>query len=231
MIKCCSWCGVEFKALRPKGKFCSRRCSGVAWRNDPSITVHGQRKVRVRKNRLILLFNRKARGPKLGPCETCARPLCKDGARFCRACRRSWCRVTVRCRQCSTEFSAKSWENRVYCSQKCYKISCIGVGNPRYIDGRTPKNKIVRNSRAYKEWRAAVFARDNYTCVHCGQWGGPLNADHIKPFSKYPELRMSLDNGRTLCVPCHILTPTYKRKASSYKEEDQIISSWLSEMG
>ena len=73
----------------------------------------------------------------------------------------------------------------------------------------------IRWSLEYKEWRKAVFERDNYTCLDCGkkshQKSGKLNADHIKQFAFYPKLRFNLDNGRTLCVPCHKDTETYGR--------------------
>ena len=75
--------------------------------------------------------------------------------------------------------------------------------------GIAPLNKILRNSLEYKLWREKVFERDNYTCVICGKIGQELNADHIKSFAEYPEYRYDLDNGRTLCVPCHKLTPNY----------------------
>lgn len=79
--------------------------------------------------------------------------------------------------------------------------------------GITPKNEKIRKSKKYQDWRKAVFERDNYTCVWCGKVGEILNADHIKPFSLFPELRFSIDNGRTLCESCHKKTDTYGRKS------------------
>lgn len=85
----------------------------------------------------------------------------------------------------------------------------MGEKNPRWKGGITPMNAKIRSSLEYKLWRKAVFERDNYTCRFCGQKGGKLNADHIKPFSDYPELRFAIDNGRTLCENCHKKTDTY----------------------
>lgn len=76
--------------------------------------------------------------------------------------------------------------------------------------GKTVFIQKLRNSLEYKLWRTAVFQRDSYTCIWCGDSrGGNLNADHIKPFADYPELRFAIDNGRTLCIDCHKTTDTY----------------------
>ena len=83
--------------------------------------------------------------------------------------------------------------------------------------GITPKNALIRTSFKYKLWREAVFERDNYTCIMCyarSEKGKAvvLNADHIKPFAYYPELRFDINNGRTLCKNCHKKTDTYGNK-------------------
>lgn len=79
--------------------------------------------------------------------------------------------------------------------------------------GITPINQKIRRSFEYRLWRKAVFERDHYTCIWCGKQGN-IQADHIKRFSDYPELRFAIDNGRTLCFPCHRTTDTYGRKNS-----------------
>ena len=78
-----------------------------------------------------------------------------------------------------------------------------GPQNGNWKGGITPDNLIIRSSNEYKLWRESVFLRDNFTCQFCGKRGGEINADHIKQFAFFPELRLSLDNGRTLCVECH----------------------------
>lgn len=90
-----------------------------------------------------------------------------------------------------------------------------GANCPFWKGGITPVHLALRTSREYINWRRKVFERDNYTCVQCGQRGGRLQADHIKPFARYPELRFDVSNGRTLCRPCHAQTETYGRNGNA----------------
>lgn len=83
--------------------------------------------------------------------------------------------------------------------------------HPKWNNGVTPEHKLIRGTPEYKKWRDAVFMRDNYTCVKCIKRGGDLIADHIKSFSKYPNLRLVIANGRTLCEKCNYES-TYKLK-------------------
>lgn len=71
------------------------------------------------------------------------------------------------------------------------------------------EHERIRKSLEYRLWREAVLKRDNWTCRFCFARGGKIHADHIKPFAYFPELRFAIDNGRTLCVPCHMATPTW----------------------
>ena len=61
----------------------------------------------------------------------------------------------------------------------------------------------------YKEWRMKVFSRDNFTCQVCKKIGGYLEAHHIKKWSDYPDLRLDINNGITLCKECHKKTDSY----------------------
>ncbi len=84
-----------------------------------------------------------------------------------------------------------------------------GKDNPNWKGGITTQ----RPGTAY--WRRSVKRRDNWICQLCGLDGKKIcptcghkpemHADHIKPWSQYPELRYELSNGRTLCPNCHRL--------------------------
>lgn len=105
-------------------------------------------------------------------------------------------------------------------TRRKHSNSISGEKAPNWRGGITPVNEIIRKSWKYKAWRKKVFERDNYTCTICGQRGCRLQADHIKPFSFFPELRFSIENGRTLCEECHKKTETYGARAYLWIKEN-----------
>jgi len=113
------------------------------------------------------------------------------------------------CLGCGKELANRHPKNKL--CVKCFGESISGENHYNWKGGITEPNQAFRNSQAYKNWRKAVFEKDNYTCVWCGVRGYKLNADHIKSFSEYPELRVEISNGRTLCIDCHKKTPNYAR--------------------
>jgi len=100
-------------------------------------------------------------------------------------------------------------------------------GNWKGDKAITPLVMRIRMCWKYRQWRSDVFERDNYTCQECGQIGGKLNADHLKPFSHIIkdnnittfeegincEELWNVNNGRTLCFDCHIKTNTFANNA------------------
>ena len=93
------------------------------------------------------------------------------------------------------------------------------------VGRKTPITKAIRNCFKYRQWRSDIFKRDDYTCQFCGLRGGNMNADHIKPLHQILkenkitttcqanscEELWNINNGRTLCIPCHRATETYAR--------------------
>lgn len=146
--------------------------------------------------------------------------------------------VVNNCLVCDKQFEsqphrAKSGRGK-YCSKSCsgkiaFKISIEksdvllrkGKKHPSnsgsnchfWKGGVTPIHKSIIMSAEYRAWRESVFKRDNYTCLICLKTGGTLQADHIKSFSLYPQFRLDLDNGRTLCLECHKKTDNYAGKS------------------
>jgi len=87
-----------------------------------------------------------------------------------------------------------------------------GKKNPNWKGGITSKNQQERGSAKTREWRMAVFLRDNFTCQFCGArchrgLGKSvfLVAHHIKSWARHKSLRYDIDNGITLCEDCHSL--------------------------
>ena len=78
-----------------------------------------------------------------------------------------------------------------------------GADSPMWNGGITTEIQKIRGSVEQVNWSKNVLIADNYTCQVCKVRGGKLCADHILPFSLYPQFRTEPTNGRTLCVSCH----------------------------
>lgn len=79
--------------------------------------------------------------------------------------------------------------------------------HPGWNPKKTEDDRVKsRNDYALVIWRNDVYSKDAYSCVKCGDSsGGNLNAHHISPYWKHKELRTDVNNGATLCEPCHKL--------------------------
>jgi|TARA_Y100000310_G_scaffold312222_1_gene359313 5-methylcytosine-specific restriction endonuclease McrA len=106
-----------------------------------------------------------------------------------------------------TEETKRKMRARKHPEEIKRKISSSLKGNrsPLWRGGKTEEHTLIRQGIETRLWRESVFSRDSWECQRCGQWGGKLNAHHIKNFSQWPELRFAIDNGITLCKDCHRL--------------------------
>lgn len=153
-------------------------------------------------------------------CEHCKRPYQGVGRLYCsHMCSRLGLRGEFRMRywlnknrslitrEKIKKNNAKYWFNK----EAVYK----GKKHWNWKGGITPENLRLRQSIQYRRWREAIFKRDNFTCQLCfrkKEVSGRLHADHIKQFAYFPELRFSIENGRTLCIECHRTTPSFRNR-------------------
>lgn len=117
-----------------------------------------------------------------------------------------------------TQPAQMKYRNRSTCSRKCRAVVRRREAEERRKTyTKHQLDRLARYSTEAKAWREAVFERDGYTCIWCGARNGLgknvyLEADHIKPWAYFPELRYELSNGRTLCRPCHDTTKISAKK-------------------
>lgn len=79
-----------------------------------------------------------------------------------------------------------------------------GELNPVWKGGVSPENERIRKTRMYKKYRQAVLEKDNHKCIICGSTED-LQVHHIYPFSIYPDDRMRVETGVTVCAKHHTI--------------------------
>lgn len=132
----------------------------------------------------------------------------------------NWKGGKPKCFNCNKIVSSYKAKRCRKCIDTYYKI---GENHPGWKGGTTSLAEKIRKSTKYINWRNSIFEKDNYICQKCDQKGGELNADHIKTFVRILKENLivnlndaynceelwDINNGRTLCKPCHIKTDTW----------------------
>lgn len=197
--KTCQLCNKEFLGIRKSRVFCSKLCVNKKYYLN---------KVKVGRLKLGIYKD----------CSFCGKSIylspskSKQNKTYCKGCKYKDS-FNFPCKICSkpiyTQPAQLKYRARSTCSPECRSE----LRRRRTIENRDyskiTKRQIDRAERGSKkanDWRKSVFERDNYTCQFCGIRGTYLEADHIKPWAYFPELRYELSNGRTLCKPCHNTT-------------------------
>ena len=71
---------------------------------------------------------------------------------------------------------------------------------------RQPFHEIIpiSDDPELRRWSIGVKISHGYVCRHCGELDRKLlDSHHIKPISKFPELKYDIDNGICYCLWCH----------------------------
>jgi hypothetical protein len=88
--------------------------------------------------------------------------------------------------------------------KECYFKSVRGSNHHFWNPDLTDEDRLyMRREEGYTTWVRDVYKKDSYTCQCCGYRKGELNAHHLYNYTDHPELRTDVNNGVTLCVPCH----------------------------
>lgn len=211
-VKTCKQCGLKMyrrkssEAKRANWLFCSRGCSTIA--NNKSRVVYSSANCEYCMLTLTIIVSNKKKATKRFCSPTCFLSLQnKMNNPSKNSERRKKISLSATLRGTSHLQTTDIINKR--------RKTISGSGHWNWKGGKTPGNRRRRNSLEMRNWRKMVFERDNYTCVLCFVKGSYLEADHIKPWAYFPELRFELSNGRTLCKKCHSETDTYMGRATT----------------
>jgi len=85
---------------------------------------------------------------------------------------------------------------------KAKKGKLLGKDNPNWKGGLISDDSRERRSYDAKVWREECRNRDNNQCTLCGSIER-LHVHHILSFKDYPDRRLDINNGQTVCALCH----------------------------
>lgn len=224
----CRRCGLSLQGKQTKQRYCSREC---AWTIQRTEAVYNRTCERCQRS-----F--KSRQSQQRLCRECHRCLHCDEYingpskyRFCsQRCAGRWrwehdaTRLQESLKKAQQASRQPDVRQRAGMSMRGQKRpTCSGPLHPKWRGGIKQKRAQLRNLAVVRDWRRSVFERDDYTCHDCGhRHPKQMQAHHIKPWALFPELRLDVSNGQTLCRPCHLIRT---------KQEDLEIKSALMDKG
>jgi len=231
----CPVCNQEFHSYNKKAVYCSVPCRAKSKRRPEgfkrirAISEHKKKYGKYMQKPLPLSFRAQTKHE----CQACGkvfysiqkkRRTCSVECGRILSVEKQSRKVVVLCAVCGEPFevppSVADRMQKTTCSRRCMKIKRSlyqqGDKSHRWLGGKTSKSMLIRTSARYAEWRKQVFERDDFTCQLCNERGGKLAAHHIKPFAKHEELRLQVENGITLCWPCHA---SIKGKEGQYENQ------------
>lgn len=110
------------------------------------------------------------------------------------------------CLVCSKPITRSKRTRGQFCSARCMGVARVGAANPAWRGGSTARHE---KGFRYRSWREAVFSRDKWICQDCsvyrryGRGRYALHAHHLLSWAEHPTERFEVNNGVTLCAPCH----------------------------
>jgi len=111
-------------------------------------------------------------------------------------------KVLCKCDKCGKERLLAFRRYRPFC-HKCKASLLTGENSARYnVNLSEKERKQQHNIIGINNWRNKVKKRNNHTCQKCGS-KKHLHAHHINDFKHFPEERLKIENGITLCFECH----------------------------
>jgi len=212
--KNCTYCKSIFLGSK-NGTFCSQKCKKQSFREKRLKPITGYRKCLQCEIKFPYRETLKVRN--YGNIRSVNSKFCsKECSNKATIIRNKTQQITDKMRCASHEVAKKYLANRIQTKEERLQrsINLRGEKSHFWNGGISSENKIFRERIEYRIWRKTIFERDDWTCQLCGIRGIKLHADHIKAFSLYPELRLEVSNGRTLCVECHKKTDTYGWKSN-----------------
>lgn len=202
MIKTCPQCNKEFKTFRKNAKCCSFECAGKIKKG--LLIEHLKTKQFKKGEHNGIPFKKGCKGTHVkGTFTGKDNPNYKGGL------------IKVKCSNCDKDLERKPCHCKntdiYFCSAKCrgnwISKNLFGSNSANYKnpeDRISDKNVAIRSSREGVKWVHDVTKRDKRHCVKCGS-NKRITAHHLSSFTRFPEFRFDIDNGVTLCVPCHRL--------------------------